>query len=298
VRLQRIAKLMGGQRLTEEKLEEIHDILLVIFDDLTAICEKNGLKYAMIGGSAIGALRHKGFIPWDDDIDIIMPRKDFERLYQVILNDYSDKYSILHPQDKKNYGRVLPKIRLQGTEYRKALEKDLDDCGISIDIFPVENTYNNFILRYCQGIMAMGFGFALSCRRIFKRRKEFIKFTNDLSFKCRCVIGFLLSFASLEKWAQWTDYWYSKCENDNSIWVTVPSDGKHFFGGLQRRSEFCTFHKVEFEGRESYVPGNYDIYLRGYYGDYMKIPPKEKQELGVYLTYNPGKYEKRRVQHD
>lgn len=69
-------------------------------------------------------------------------------------------------------------------------------------------------------------------------------------------------------------------------------------GGLQKRNEFCDFQKVQFEGRESYVPGNYDTYLRDYYGDYMQIPPKEKRELGVYLTYNPGKYGKRGAQYD
>ena len=73
----------------------------------------------------------------------------------------------------------------------------------------------------------------------------------------------------------------------------MPTDGKHFFGGLQKRSEFCSFQKVQFEGREAFVPGNYDAFLRGYYGDYMKIPPKEKQELGVYLAYDPGKYGKK-----
>ena len=75
-----------------------------------------------IGGSAIGALRDKGFIPWDDDIDIAMPRRDFEKLYKIIKKQYSFKYSMLHPQDKENYGRILPKIRLKGTEYKTILE--------------------------------------------------------------------------------------------------------------------------------------------------------------------------------
>ena len=297
MRLQRIAKLMEGKRITESDLEELHGILLIIFDDLSNICKSNGLRYAMIGGGAIGALRHKGFIPWDDDIDIIMPRIDFEKFCQVILKDHSKKYSILHPQVKKNFGRVLPKIRLKGTEYRKALEGDLDNCGIAIDIYPIENTYDNQILKFGHGVISMGLGFALSCKRIFDRRKEFRKIMGGFSFRGKCFIGLCLSFAPIEKWASWTDRWYSICKNENSIWVTVPSDGKHFFGGLQKRSEFCNFKQACFEGRETFVPGNYDTYLRGYYGDYMKIPPKEQRELGVYLTYNPGEYG-RRLSHD
>ena len=86
-----------------------------MLDDLIEICKRNNLHFILIGGSAIGALRDKGFIPWDDDIDIAMPRRDFEKLYKIIKKQYSFKYSMLHPQDKENYGRILPKIRLKGT---------------------------------------------------------------------------------------------------------------------------------------------------------------------------------------
>ena len=112
------------------------------------ICKRNNLHFILIGGSAIGALRDKGFIPWDDDIDIAMPRRDFEKLYKIIKKQYSFKYSMLHPQDKENYGRILPKIRLKGTEYKTILEYDLNESGIFIDIYTIENIPDSKIKKW------------------------------------------------------------------------------------------------------------------------------------------------------
>lgn len=125
--------------ISEEELVDLHKVLLLMLDDLIEICKRNNLHFILIGGSAIGALRDKGFIPWDDDIDIAMPRRDFEKLYKIIKKQYSFKYSMLHPQDKENYGRILPKIRLKGTEYKTILEYDLNESGIFIDIYTIEN---------------------------------------------------------------------------------------------------------------------------------------------------------------
>ena len=79
MRLGEVAKTLNQQVLSEKEIEELHQVLLIILDDLIKICECYDLHFILIGGSAIGALRDKGFIAWDDDIDIAMPRKDFEK---------------------------------------------------------------------------------------------------------------------------------------------------------------------------------------------------------------------------
>lgn len=159
--------------ISEEELVDLHKVLLLMLDDLIEICKRNNLHFILIGGSAIGALRDKGFIPWDDDIDIAMPRRDFEKLYKIIKKQYSFKYSMLHPQDKENYGRILPKIRLKGTEYKTILEYDLNESGIFIDIYTIENIPDSKIKKWGQGIICMFMGFALSCRRMAKGYKIF-----------------------------------------------------------------------------------------------------------------------------
>ena len=94
MRLQDIAKQgsNGEQVLSEEQLKRLHLVLLEILDDVIQICHEYRLKFILIGGSAIGALRSGGIIPWDDDIDIAMPRKDFETLCSVVREKYSEKY--------------------------------------------------------------------------------------------------------------------------------------------------------------------------------------------------------------
>lgn len=184
--------------ISEEELVDLHKVLLLMLDDLIEICKRNNLHFILIGGSAIGALRDKGFIPWDDDIDIAMPRRDFEKLYKIIKKQYSFKYSMLHPQDKENYGRILPKIRLKGTEYKTILEYDLNESGIFIDIYTIENIPDSKIKKWGQGIICMFMGFALSCRRMAKGYKIFKNYQNGISFKVKALIGCILSFGSIK----------------------------------------------------------------------------------------------------
>lgn len=298
MRLQDIAKLGGDASskltvLSEKQLKELHGVLLEILDDIMTICHENGLRFVLIGGSAIGALRSGGIIPWDDDIDIAMPRADFEKFTAVVRARWSDKYSMLHPQDPDNFGRVIPKIRLRGTEYRTILEQDLTDCGVFIDIYTIENVPDHAIARAFQGIMAMGMGFALSCRRLYRGRKWFRQFDNGLSFKVKCAIGFCLSFASYETWARWTDYWHSCCKDENSKFVSIPADVRHYFGEINPRSMLCQPVEVPFAGRTCFVPSQADAYLRAIYGDYMQIPPVEKQERNCYLKFDLGERQRK-----
>ncbi|WP_195415848.1 LicD family protein [Enterocloster citroniae] len=292
MRLHHVAKNAENDLSTMDKgeIEKLHQVLLIILDDMLSVCKDNSLDFALIGGTAIGALRHKGFIPWDDDIDIAMPRADFEMFCDIINSELLEKYSILHPQEKHNFGRVIPKIRLKGTEYRTILEQDLDDCGIFIDIYIIENIFDNPILMYFQGVMCIFLGFILSCTRLYFRKKELEKLTNGMSFKIKGIIGKIFSFATLDQWARWTDYWHSFCKDSDTKRISIPADGKHYFGGIQLRKDFCNFYECVFEGRKCYLPGNYDSYLRGYYNDYMQIPPVEKRQRNQYIAYDLGKY--------
>ncbi|MDO4189792.1 MAG: LicD family protein [Lachnospiraceae bacterium] len=276
--------------ISEEEIRNLHKVLLVILDDLLKICDEYNLNFILIGGSAIGALREKGFISWDDDIDIAMPRKDFERLYNIVEKKYAEKYSILHPQSEENYGRILPKIRLKNTDYRTILEYDLNDAGIFIDIYTIENIPDGKCKRFIHGIICLFMGFSLSCRRIYKGYSFFKEYNNGITFKIKAVIGLILSFASIEKWAKWTDYWYSKCKDETSKDVGVPSDDFHYFGEIYSRSDFCNFVETVFEGRKCKIPSNFDSYLKKRYGDYMTPPNVDAHERNSYISYDLGIY--------
>lgn len=288
MRLQDIAKQGndGTEVLSEEQLKQLHQVLLEILDDVIQICAEHNLKFILIGGSAIGALRSGGIIPWDDDIDIAMPRKDFEVLCDVVRKTYPEKYSMLHPQDAENFGRVIPKIRLKGTCYRTILEQDLTDCGVFIDIYTIENVPDNKLARYFQGFMSMALGFALACRRLYKGRKFFNRYMGGMGFTVKCAVGFCLSFASYESWARWLDHWHSCCKDENSEYVSIPADCRHYFGELNPRNLLCEVKPISFDGRTCFVPRDADSYLRPIYGDYMQVPPPEKQERNCYLEFD------------
>lgn len=296
MRLHDVSKLSNNNSddelkiLDESELKKLQKILLMIIDDISSICVDNNIEFILIGGSAIGAMRHKGFIPWDDDVDIAMTRKDYEILKECIEKKYTGKYIIEDARNKKNFGKVIPKIRLLETTYKTILDEDIDECGIRVDIFIIENVSNNILLRNFHGLLCMFFGFALACRRIYKGRNKYSKIFNGHEFKIKCIFGFLFSFASLETWAKWTNYWYSFCKNNNSKYISIPTDGAHFFGELNFRSNICHTKKVEFEGRKLLVPKDVDSYLTRIYGNYMELPPKNKRVRSCYLEYDLGKY--------
>ena len=293
MRLHDVSKGAGSGELpvlTEEQLRQLQKVSLMMLDDIDSICRKNGLTCLLIGGSAIGALRHKGFIPWDDDIDIAMTRKDYLIFAKKMRETFPEKYSVSDARDDDNYGRLIPKVRLKGTTYRTVLEHDLQDCGVRIDIFLIENTYDNAALRWGQGAIALFFGFALSCRRLYRWREEFKGLQGGASFKIKKCFGFLFSFASLQTWARWTDAWNSVCKNDASRYVSVPTDGLHFFGELEKREDLCKGRTVDYEGRKVFIPAAAEPYLKKHYGDFMAVPPENKRLRSKYLEFDLGQY--------
>lgn len=281
------------QTIDDSQLGNLHDVLFEILTDIDDICRENNLRYILIGGTAIGALRHSGFIPWDDDIDIAMPRKDYNVFYEIIQKKYSQKYRLTDGIHGTNYGKVIPKLRLKGTVYRTFLDIDPEDVEINADVFIIENTCDNYIMRQLQGIISMGFGFALACRRIYEHKKFFSSVSGGIAFQVKSVLGFLLSFASLTKWAEWTEKWYAVCKNDGSRLISIPSDGPHFFKGLRKREDVCTCIEKDFEGRKLYLPKEYDAYLKSIYRDYMAVPPEDKRVRSFYSEIDFGKYEKK-----
>lgn len=283
----------GLKVLPEESLCELQEILRMMMDDVIAVCGKYHLQYALIGGSAIGALRSGGIIPWDDDIDLAMPRADFEKFARIVRRHYGDRYTVLHPRDRDNEGRLIPKLRLKGTEYRTFLEWDLKESGICIDIFLLENIPDNPVLRKMHGTICSAFGFALSCRRLFRGRKHYRKLDRSRIFPLKCALGALLSFASIEQWTRWTDFWYSACRNRRSRDVSCPTDSYHYFGEIYPRSMTEDLVEVPFDGRKALVFREADPYLRGRYGDYMQVPEEAEQSRSWYLAYDPGIYGKK-----
>lgn len=277
------------KKLSDKELKQLQETILEIVDDIDFVCKKYHIKYNLGGGSALGAIRHQGFIPWDDDFDINMPRADYQKFCSCFMNEFKEKYWMHTPEDTKDYGLAFARIRKKGTIYRAREDFDNQEAGVYVDIFIIENTYNFFLFRSFHGFLSLLFGFLLSCRNFYKNRKLYLDMVSEnkklrIVFQLKVMIGFCFAWISVDKMTRLWNRINSMCKNSSSNYVTVPVGRKHFFGELYEREKFCQTIDQPF-GKHRTLPVcvDYDGYLTNLYGDYMKLPKKEDIEAHIFL---------------
>lgn len=269
--------------LEGETLKRYQRTLLGMAEDIINVCDDKGIYYQLSGGTAIGAVRHGGFIPWDDDIDLNILSCDMKRLADALHERYGDKYVFQDCYDQE-YGNVTGKIRLRGSISRGREDIGLKECGFAVDLFPIENLFNNRILYYLHGFLCMCFGFLLSCRK-FYARKDFFRGIEAIApefrstFEKKIFIGRLTAFLSVRRWAILTNGCYSLCKNKKSLRVGIPSGRGHYFKETYPRDGMIPVKKYPFENHLWSAACDPDAYLGRLYGpDYMTPPPEDKRE--------------------
>ena len=123
----------------DPQLEKLHIVLLMMLKDFSEMCKKHDIAWFLDFGSALGALRHEGFIPWDDDIDICLCRSELDKLAEIVKTEYSDKYEFISAQTCPSYPLATSRLIIKGTEFRDDNLKDMDfNSGIFLDLFPLD----------------------------------------------------------------------------------------------------------------------------------------------------------------
>lgn len=244
--------LLSGEEVKRKEVE--------ILNHIVAVCEKHGLRYYMSYGTLLGAIRHKGFIPWDDDIDISMPRADYDQLLKVMLANPDKRFVALTPKSK-GYPYHYAKVVDLST---KLVEENLDDFagnGLWVDIFPLDGVDTTEPTR--QKELAKYFN---SCRASasFKHCPA-----NNKPWKWRiCKMIGTRNFSRLVTWAS------RRLPFDSAQYVAhMPTAMQYLFP----RRLFDKVIKVEFEGALYDAPADYDEYLKILYADYMQIPPESQR---------------------
>lgn len=289
---------LGLHVVTDEELEKLHSIILEMLVDISEICEKHNIDWSLSGGSMLGAVRHKGFIPWDDDADIFMTRENFEKFRKVFPGSYSKKYGLKLPGDKGyicNYPRIMKK-----NTHLLSIQSNGKAQELFIDIFILENTYDNKIFRYIHGIECSALLFIDSAVRMRECRKFILQYGGKNkkllhAVNLRALFGTVFSFFSVEKWMKISDKCFSKVRNKSSRLVVCPTGSLHYFGEIFQRDKLCKTVKVPFESAELRIPCGYRYYLNLRYGkNYMVMPPEDKRERHVYVEFDLGDHNDRR----
>ena len=247
----------GARALAVDELRDLQRTLAGMLDDIVSVCEAGKIDYALGGGSALGAARHQGFIPWDDDLDVNMPRGEWMRFRDAFSARFGEKYVIYEPGRPKGYPLAFPRIRLKGTSVvsREDLLFPGLDHGAFVDVFLFENTFDGGLLRSVHGGGSLALGFLYSCRKHFFERRLLRAWGMDAAaFRLKRAIGFFLAWLPLGAWARLWDRWNRMCRNGSSRFVTCPVGRKHFFGELAPRAEMVGTREMAFSGRKVRCP--------------------------------------------
>lgn len=266
-------------------VDEMKLIELNILIDVANFCEEHKLRYYLCGGTLLGAIRHKGFIPWDDDIDIIMPRPD----YIKFLNEYNKRespYRVNSMINHKNWYSTYADIEDTRTVKINGNFNNSGKHGINIDLFPMDGSpddegkrkrfwlINNILTRIAT-LSALRFtvskyyedrDVSFSGFRVIARTG--IKFLGIPIAKVIC------HFFDLN---QIVTHRAMKYDIDTSEYIGVSTFPHYGYKECVKGASFLKVKKRIFEGIYFNTPDNYDEYLRNLYGEYMKLPPKDKQ---------------------
>ena len=258
----------------DDVLTHLHNVELMILKDFIGICEKYDLEYFVAYGTALGAIRHNGFIPWDDDVDVYLFRKDYEKFLEIMRTEDNNKYVVLCGENYDDYYSPFAKLSLKGTKFGTFWAANSNfDVGINIDIFPLDNVPNNrfkkyfFIKKSCF-LHNFFFLFRVICNdKYVSKNKERIGRCIKYLFKLLHIKPSLFR-KSQRKLA--LKYVNEDCEH-------VMDLGAFKIKHSLPKIWFKHGKKVKFESIEVIIPEDYKNYLKMEYGEYMVLPPKNKR---------------------
>lgn len=244
-------------------LNDMRIIQLDIMDKIDDVCRKNGLSYSLGGGTLLGAVRHKGYIPWDDDIDIMMPRSD----YEMFLNIFEGLFPHLVLQHYKNddtYYFLFAKVY----DNRTCLIEENTVGGVYVDVFPIDGLpHEDRLSDYIHKLYAT--------KEDLIKSTKFYKFKKGHLMRLKYFIKQLF-YPSRSKIIERLDKQFYSYPFESSEYAGAIT-GIYFEKEHMPASTFKDYIELDFEGHKYMAIKDYDAYLTKHYGDYMQLPPIEQQ---------------------
>lgn len=267
--MNKVEYLSNSNEVLTKKLQQKNLEILLYYKN---ICEQYNLTFYLCGGGLIGAIRHAGFIPWDDDIDCFMPRKDYEKLYSLwsTIADI-DKYKICRTNEYENYHDAGMSIRDCDTTLINKHSEQEDIChGVALEIMPIDGCPNSSIKRMIQLIEASLFAL-FNAQRLPDNKGKCIRVISQIMYK---IVRSNKSRTKIWKWCEreMAQYNWDECEYVTELVGSVK--------GMLIKHPKERFEKIvykDFEGHKIPVMEGYDEYLKLIFGDYMKLPPVDQR---------------------
>lgn len=262
--------------MDNETLHKLQQIELEIAEEIFRLCKKHHLRCSLVGGSAIGAIRHQGFIPWDDDIDLAMPREDYCKFVQICKTELNPSFFLQCFETEEECAFIFAKVRKNDTYLPEYYSEHINmHQGVWVDIFIYDSVSDNpavrkkeiFLLNFYRNLLIIKIGYKLP-----KNKTSLI---DKVAYNC----GKLFSLFFNKTWLQ------RKCTAIMTSHLNESTKYLFPYGGaysnekeLMPSSFFNSLIDVSFEGKQFKITALYDYYLKNLFGDYMTPPPLEKRK--------------------
>lgn len=272
--------------MSDEERGRLQATLLSMLADLKKACGDIGISFCLMGGSALGAVRHGGFIPWDDDLDVAMTRHDWE----IFLAGFggsmlAERYEL----DAAGYGdcdpkSVLPKLCLKDSVYILLEEMGFPrHNNIFLDIFVIDGVSDNPVVRAVDAFISDNLRFVSNSVGAYKhpnrhmRRAMSRTWKTRVFYRARLLQGLAFSVVPHVKWCEWFHRYAARHEGERTRLTTVAAGLKRYRGETLDRDTWFPYSEGTFEGVAVNLPHDVEKYLTNIYGDYMKLPPPEER---------------------
>lgn len=266
--------------MRELSVEEIKNVQYEILKKTAEFCDANGLQYFLSGGTLLGAVRHQGFIPWDDDIDIEMPRPDYNRLLELSGGRLGEFYEVTVFENNPSHARLFMRITDSRTIYEHKYYQKKYRVGLGIDVFPMDGIPEDpaDYEEYFRSIRRLKKEFALSQSAPFKSTDPFRALVKTLASIPARIKGRERLYREIMKRVEQYPY-----ENSSCVGITT---GVYLEKEIHPKEDWLPVKEVRFEGESFHAPACYENYLRQLYGNYMELPKEEDRiRRHAFLVY-------------